>query len=182
MKKTNTKKTNTYVARSNSPVSQKEVDIVAPYLHEKLFPDGNFDKETAIDDARHPKSPLHKHFDWNDTTAAHSHRLDQAQKLFTCFYIVTSEGYEVPSVVSIRVNESPNRTYMATTRAIESPDLCQQILQQAIESLLAWKKRYKMFTQLPEFIPLLKNIDVLVEIRNKNVEERKAKSQGKPKK
>jgi len=157
-----------YVARPGSPVSQKEVDVIAPYLHERLFPDGNFDKETVIDDAKHPKSPLHKHFDWDDTTAAHAHRLVQAQKLITSFYVITSKGYEVPSVVSIRVTDSPNRTYMATNKAIESPNLCEQVIQQAINGLLQWKKRYQMFAKLPEFAKVIKSIDMVIEIRSKS--------------
>jgi hypothetical protein len=166
----NTNKNNTpkkYVARPNSIVSQKEVDIIAPYLHEHLFPDGNFDREAIIEDAKRSKSPLHKHFNWDDTSAAHAHRLTQAQKLITCFYCVTSDGYEVPSVVSVRIVDSPNRNYMATTKAIQSPDLCEQVLQQAIQGLATWKKRYDMFIRLPEFSKLSKEIDIIVKIYNK---------------
>ena len=154
----------TYVARENAILSQKEVDIVGPYLHEVLFPDGMFDKEKVVADAKRRSSPLHSHFDWNNTTAAHAHRLDQAQKLITSFYIITPEGYKLPSVVSLKITRSPNRTYMATDLAVESPDLGRQILQQAIDGLLAWVRRYEMFARLPDFSGLIREINLIVQI------------------
>lgn len=46
-KKPAAKKPNLYIARPGAHISQKDVDVIAPYLHETLFPDGNFDKEVT---------------------------------------------------------------------------------------------------------------------------------------
>mgnify|MGYP003421519919 FL=1 len=42
---------------------------------------GRLTPETVLDTARNPKSPLHDQFEWDDTAAAHQHRLQQARVL-----------------------------------------------------------------------------------------------------
>jgi hypothetical protein len=37
--------------------------------------------EVVVQEARNPKHPLHQEFDWNDSSAAHKHRLDTARHL-----------------------------------------------------------------------------------------------------
>lgn len=59
-----------------------------------LTPDG------VVKDARDPKSPLHEHFTWDDSLAAHQYRLDQARTLIRIIhYEVTIETrtFRVPT-------------------------------------------------------------------------------------
>ncbi|MFZ4498520.1 MAG: hypothetical protein ACOYMX_02310 [Burkholderiales bacterium] len=37
--------------------------------------------EVVVEAAKNPDSPLHEHFDWDDQSAAHQHRIDTARKL-----------------------------------------------------------------------------------------------------
>ena len=42
---------------------------------------GKLDPETVVDVARDPDHPLHSHFEWDDSKAAHQYRLGQARAL-----------------------------------------------------------------------------------------------------
>lgn len=42
--------------------------------------------ELVIKDARNPKSPLHKEFTWDDKTAAHEYRIDQARRVIQAYW------------------------------------------------------------------------------------------------
>lgn len=43
--------------------------------------DGTLTRSSVLEDARDPKSPLHKFFTWDDSEAAEAHRLNQAGSL-----------------------------------------------------------------------------------------------------
>lgn len=48
---------------------------------EALVVDGALDPERVVEAARNPNSSMHGQFDWDDSTAAHEHRLSQARAL-----------------------------------------------------------------------------------------------------
>ena len=47
----------------------------------KLTEDGILEPESVVDAARDPKSAMHDQFNWDDSEAAHSYRLQQARAL-----------------------------------------------------------------------------------------------------
>lgn len=53
---------------------------VVERLHE-LERDGRLQPADVVTDARDPTSPLHSHFEWDDSVAAERHRLSQARTL-----------------------------------------------------------------------------------------------------
>jgi hypothetical protein len=60
---------------------------------------GNLSPDAVIDVARKPSNPLHEFFDWNDATAAHSYRIEQARTLIRSVRIevmVNDETIKVP--------------------------------------------------------------------------------------
>ena len=42
--------------------------------------DGDLNAGEFVESARHPEHPAHDYFDWDDTMAAHQHRLNQARR------------------------------------------------------------------------------------------------------
>ena len=54
-------------------------------------PDGSITPEVVVADASNPDSPLHGHFEWNDSKAAHQHRLQQARAILRVRFVVTNE-------------------------------------------------------------------------------------------
>jgi len=48
---------------------------------ESLVVDGSLDPERVVDAAKNPNSSMHGQFNWDDSEAAHEHRLSQARAL-----------------------------------------------------------------------------------------------------
>lgn len=67
--------------------------------------------ETVIEAAREPASPLHAGFEWDDTKAAHEHRLAQARRLIRAVQVVISETKREPVFVSVTVTEAATGAY-----------------------------------------------------------------------
>lgn len=63
-----------------SGLTKRNMDMIRKEL-EKLGSKGILTPEQVIEKARNPKSALHSQFDWDDSTAAHSHRIQQARVL-----------------------------------------------------------------------------------------------------
>jgi hypothetical protein len=59
--------------------------------------------EAVVEEARAADHPLHDRFDWNDTTAAHAHRVEQARNLIqTVKYVSRTETHVVKTVYYVR--------------------------------------------------------------------------------
>ncbi len=88
-------------------------------------PDGTITPQTVLDDAQDPASPLHEHFEWDDTKAAQAYRLDQARQLIRSVrLVITNTESVVRTVAYVR---DPNRAahdpgYVNTFRLRQSPD------------------------------------------------------------
>lgn len=48
---------------------------------------GTLTPDLIVEDARNPSSPLHEEFEWDDTVAAHQHRLSQARTVIRTIHI-----------------------------------------------------------------------------------------------
>jgi|GEM_PF-3052225 hypothetical protein len=58
---------------------------------------------TLVREAQNPKHPLHHRFEWDDSIAAHKHRLDIAQKIISSVRVVTTHGtIKISSVGYVR--------------------------------------------------------------------------------
>lgn len=88
-------------------------------------PDGTLTAETVLDDARDPQSPLHAHFEWDDSKAAEAFRLDQARKLIRSVrLVITNNETQVRTVAYVRdPNKSPQAPgYISTFKLSQSPE------------------------------------------------------------
>ena len=65
-------------------MAQRE-DVVAA-LAELESSGGRLTPNGVVEAARDAASPLHYHFEWDDSVAAEQHRLDQARRLITSVY------------------------------------------------------------------------------------------------
>ena len=52
---------------------------------------GRLTPESVVEAARDASSPLHEHFNWNNESAAHSHRIEQARRLIRSIRVVIVE-------------------------------------------------------------------------------------------
>jgi hypothetical protein len=110
---------------------------------------GHLKPEDALKQAKDRSSAMHRHIEWDDATAAHSHRLEQMRVLIRS--IVRLEGEEqvreIPAFVSIRAEDN-GRSYLGTQEVLGSAQLRAALLKQAEKDLLAFQERYRRFEQL----------------------------------
>ena len=65
--------------------------------------------ETVVQTATDPDHVLHDHFDWNNESAGHNHRMWQARQLIRGVKIITPEGQKTSRFVSVKIG--PDRQY-----------------------------------------------------------------------
>lgn len=56
---------------------------------------GRLTPDMVVEHARDPESPAHDWFEWDDSKAAHKHRLEQARELLAKRVVIRSESYTV---------------------------------------------------------------------------------------
>lgn len=124
----------------------------------KLSHNGRLEQEYVVESAANPENPLHEHFDWNDQTAAHKFRLNQAQHLIMCIVSVPdgAEPNAEPIRAFVNVEIEKERFYVSTEDALSNPDLRAQVLNQAWRELEAWRQRH---AELVEFAKVFAEID-----------------------
>lgn len=138
---------------------------------------GKLQPEDVVDDAKNPNSPLHSFFEWDDTAAAHEHRLKQARSLIRTVVAVYKENPKSEPVRAyIHVRPSPATAaaddkpyYTEVTEALSVPSTRRSILLRAKADLESWQKRYK---DLKELADIVRKVEALaLEIESKADEE-----------
>lgn len=68
-----------------------------------LVNNGTLTPERVVLDARDPNSPLHGEFEWDDSKAAASHRLDQARRLISSVRVrIVEESRVLEAIAYVR--------------------------------------------------------------------------------
>jgi len=105
--------------------------------------------------ARDPRSPLHPHFEWDDSAAAQKYRLWQARQLIR----VVVEPIELPrsgkSPVRVWVSLAEDRKadgggYRTTEAILSRSELRQQLLEDALKELEVFERKYAHLQELAE--------------------------------
>lgn len=69
--------------------------------------DGRLTPDAVVEDARDAASPIHKYFEWDDSKAAHQHRLDTARSLIRSVEVkVTTFRRDAPVRAYVRDPEA----------------------------------------------------------------------------
>lgn len=110
--------------------------------------------------AKNTKSALHDQFDWNDTTAAQKHRLRQAKQLIQRV-VVKIEGSDLAptrAFVSVRMDEDAPLSFTRIDVAMRDKRMRDQLLDDAREDLLRFRKRYSELQELADLFKVIDNI------------------------
>lgn len=115
--------------------------------------DNQLEPAVVVDDARNKLSPLHDCFEWDDSKAAHAHRLERARYLIRSVEVVIRrDGKEFQTRafhnVIIRRNAHTERAYAAVERVMSEPELRQQVIEKALHELESWQRRYSEYKEL----------------------------------
>jgi len=130
----------------------KELKVIADKHDGVLKPDD------VVKFAKSSKTSLHKAFDWDDTTAAHKWRIDQARALIRfSVEVITIKNKDV----TVRVFMSPvakerdsngngNSGYKLVSTLLKTKMGRQDILDTALSELETFKNKYSWLSELVE--------------------------------
>lgn len=112
---------------------------------------------TIVDAARAEDSPLHPHFEWDDSVAAEEFRSGQARELVRSLTVDVSrsnlETRPVRAFVNVSVGE--DRGYVTTQTAMSSIELRKQVIAKAWAELEAWRQRHAELVELARIFTMV---------------------------
>ena len=108
----------------------KDRELVAEKLAEIAdLNGGRLTPDLVLDEAKDPNSILHGLFEWDDSLAAHQHRLFQARQIITSVRVViTTENRKISTVYYVRDPEaaSMEQGYVSIDKLKTSSDLARE--------------------------------------------------------
>lgn len=110
---------------------------------------GRLEAKDLVEQSRDPSAPLHPAFEWDNDAAAEAYRIDQARYLIRSIEVVVlpePEAKPVRAFVSVRRDD--DRSYTSVAHAMSDPELRQQVLDNALRELEAWRNRYAELVEL----------------------------------
>ncbi len=125
----------------------------------RVHNNGRLDQGAVVREAEKKRSPLHKHFEWDDQKAAHEHRLEQARYLIRSLEIEIKQRPEreaKPIRAFVNVVREEDQSYTSVSDAMSDPDLRSQVVETAWKELEAWRQRH---AELIEFARVFTAID-----------------------
>ena len=120
-----------FKAKKGTMYSDKDAEIIGPYLREK-FPKGTLNPKSVVEKAKSKSSPLYDYFEWDNKKASDRWRIHQARNMIGSILVVESdlEHKEYQSPVYIEIEEA--KQYVRTDVALEDPDIWNQVLKTAL--------------------------------------------------
>lgn len=128
--------------------------------------EGHLTPSAVVEAAQYSLSPLHAHFEWDDATAAHAHRLDQARELIRVIRI--DEGEQSPPAF-VSISDASGVSYRPVAEVRASSSLQLVVLKQAERDLVAFQRRYR---ELADICGLVKVAQEKVNARRTEFESR----------
>lgn len=109
---------------------------------------GRLTPNAVVEAARNARSPLHRHFEWDDLKAADAYRLEQAREIIRVIRL--DDGAEEPARAFLSVKDDAGVSYRTSQEVSGSLDLQLAVLKQAERDLDAFQKRYRELTEICE--------------------------------
>jgi hypothetical protein len=111
---------------------------------------GRLRPDDVVEDARDPRSPMHPHFEWDNTVAADKYRLNQAREIIRIIVREDDEGEDdQPRRAFINVNSGDDgRSYRTVDEVMQSHDLQVAVMAQALRDLQSWQHRYQELSDI----------------------------------
>lgn len=125
---------------------------------------GKLDAEDVVEAARDPLSPLHSHFEWDDSVAAHQFRLTQARQMIRVVRIETGSD-EIKRAFISACTEDEGRSYRTLADVVSSGALQRSLLDAAERDLSAWLRQYGELIEVAELVQLARV--ALIELRRR---------------
>lgn len=112
--------------------------------------------ESIVERATNVHSELHELFNWDDNSAAHQWRLQQARVLINEIRVIIEEK-EFHAFENINITEEAgSNEYLERKEILDNEQFRQLMIKKAFSYLVYWKEQYKDYK---EFNPIFKNIE-----------------------
>lgn len=142
----------------------KDKELVAQRLAEIAeLNGGRLTPDLVLADAQDSGSVLHRLFEWDDSIAAHQHRLSQARSIITSVRVViTTENRKISTVYYVRdpEAESDEQGYVSLDRLKTDKDLAQESIVLEFSRASAYLKRAKIHA---DALGMAGEVDALIE-------------------
>ena len=111
---------------------------------------GHLSAEMVLRDAEKVNSPLHDHFEWDDSEAAEQHRLWQARMVINSIVILRDNGEkDTPLRAFVHLRDADDEpVYMDINVAMGDEAMRKQVLTRAWRELESWRSRYEEYEEL----------------------------------
>lgn len=120
--------------------------------------EGGLTAAKLLDRSRAEDALLHRCFEWDNSKAAEKYRLRQANGLIRNIVVVTTSSEDktpasIPMFVNIsREEHSEVGVYVPTVHAMSREEQKENVLNNALRSLIQFKEKYKMLKELESVI------------------------------
>ena len=114
--------------------------------------DGELEPQAVVDAARSRRSPLHKHFDWDDEVAAEKYRVGQARGLIQCVMVVDNDSKSGLARAHLSISSKGGVSYRQHQEYKSSLDLQIIILKAMERDARAFEERYSDFVDICDLV------------------------------
>lgn len=123
---------------------------------------GELTPEDILEDAKHDNSPLHSFFEWDDSAAAHQHRLQQARGLIRAVVAiyVREDKPAVRQKAYVHINQGETSHYRETSHAMQVKSTRDIVLKTAWREFQSWRNRYKDLKEFAELFDAADQIEM----------------------
>lgn len=127
--------------------------------------------EDVLAEARDEGSPLHKHFEWDDSEAAEQYRKQQARSLIQkCkITLIESQPVEIRAFVSLPTDRENGGGYRLTSEVVGDGRLKAELMRDIELTISRWTQKLHLLDQ--DLAEVILDLDTRI---NKLSEERKA--------
>lgn len=122
---------------------KQELEIIRQKTGGILYP------KDVVGYAEDESTSLHSQFEWDNTEAAHQHRLWQARQLIrTVIAVLPNKTEPVQIYVSLKTDRREEGGYRYIVDVLSDEEKRTQMLSDALEALQYWERKYQELTEL----------------------------------
>lgn len=113
---------------------------------------GSIKPEIIVEESVPETAPLHKFFTWDNGDAAHKWRIEEARSIIRSVRVVRDDQPQqeqpvIRAFLNVQASDTEakfeGKAYLPLRVIRESPDYMQQVVNEAMRELKAWKSRYE---------------------------------------
>jgi hypothetical protein len=128
--------------------------------------------DAVLDEAKDESSPLHGHFEWDNSVAAEAHRRYQARVLIQrCkITIVESEPTTIRAFVSLQSDREAGGGYRMTTKVMDDAALREELMHDIRLTIARWNQKLNLLDSVTA--DLIYKLEASVRVADAPMEKR----------